>query len=45
LFYLNDPALPEIARRYGITYRHNLSELIELDADTTVQPDVFHVGR
>jgi hypothetical protein len=32
-FYLNDPALGRIQRRYGITYRHTLAELIALDTD------------
>ncbi len=31
-FYLNDPVLGELESRYGITYRHSLSELIVLDA-------------
>lgn len=31
-FYLNDPALAELEARYGITYKHSLSELISLDA-------------
>ncbi len=30
-FYSNDPVLHEIALKYGITYRHSLSELIEID--------------
>lgn len=31
-FYLNDPVLAELESRYGITYKHSLSELIALDA-------------
>jgi hypothetical protein len=30
-FYAGDPVLHEIAIKYGITYRHTLSELIEID--------------
>ncbi len=30
-FYANDPVLHEIGLKYGITYRHSLSELIEID--------------
>ncbi|HYU59549.1 MAG TPA: peroxidase family protein, partial [Solirubrobacterales bacterium] len=32
-FYAGDPALDQIAHRYGITYRHRLSELIALNTD------------
>jgi hypothetical protein len=40
-FYLNDPVLTTIRQSYGITYRHTLAELIQLDAGVTVQPNVF----
>ncbi len=30
-YYANDPEFHEIALKYGITYRHTLSELIEID--------------
>jgi len=30
-FYEGDPILHEIAVKYGVTYRHSLSELIEID--------------
>jgi hypothetical protein len=40
-FYLNDPVLNTIQQTYGITYRHTLAELIQLDAGVTVQPNVF----
>jgi hypothetical protein len=43
-FYARDPELRDIARRYGITYRHTLSELIALDAGQPRGPlpaDVF----
>jgi hypothetical protein len=43
-FYLNDPALRDIERTYGITYRHTLAELITLDTGATVQADVFHAA-
>jgi hypothetical protein len=41
LFYLRDPELGRIASRYGITYRHTLAELVKLDANTTVEANVF----
>jgi Animal haem peroxidase len=40
-FYRNDPALREIERRFGITYRHTLAEIIELNTDVDVQANVF----
>ena len=43
-FYLNDPALLVIRRLYGISSRHTLAELIQLNAGVTVQPDVFKAG-
>jgi len=43
-FYLNDPDLQTISQTYGITYQHTLADLIELDADTTVQANVFKAG-
>ena len=42
-FYLNDPALHQIERLYGIGYRRTLSELISLDSGATPNPDVFKV--
>jgi hypothetical protein len=42
-FYLADPVLPTIERTYGITYRHRLGEIIELNTDADVAADVFHV--
>jgi hypothetical protein len=44
-FYLNDPELPLIERLFGITYRHTLAEIIELNTGITVQPDVFKVAE
>ena len=41
-FYLNDPALGRIDDRYGITYRHTLAQIVELNTDTAVPSDVFH---
>jgi hypothetical protein len=43
-FYLNDPELQTIRQSYGIDYRHTLAELIQLDAGTTVEPDVFEAA-
>jgi Animal haem peroxidase len=40
-FYLNDPALQTITQSYGITYRHTLAGLVQLDAGVTVQANVF----
>jgi peroxidase len=31
-FYARDPVLAQIRRRFGITYRHTLGQLIALDA-------------
>jgi Animal haem peroxidase len=41
-FYLNDPVLRDIERDYGITYRHTLGEIIELNTGADVAADVFH---
>ena len=40
-FYLNDPALRDIERQYGITYRRTLGQIIEQNAGIDVQDDVF----
>ena len=40
-FYRNDPLLAEIERRFGITYRHTLAEVIELNTGVDVQANVF----
>ncbi len=40
-FYLTDPVLETIRQTYGITYRHTLAELIDLDAGVTVPANVF----
>jgi len=43
-FYANDPALATIERRYGITYRHSLADVIRANSDANVQEDVFHAA-
>ena len=43
-FYRNDPVLPEIHRRFGITYKHTLAKLIALNtevAHSSLQSNVF----
>jgi peroxidase len=44
MFYLNDPALGEIHRRFGISFRHTLAELIRLNTGADVEDDVFKVA-
>jgi hypothetical protein len=44
-FYLNDPELRIIERLFGITYRHTLAEIIELNTGITVADDVFKVAE
>ncbi|MGO9488136.1 MAG: peroxidase family protein [Solirubrobacteraceae bacterium] len=45
-FYLNDPTLATLESRYGLTYKHSLSELISLDGKVSrqqqPQADVFY---
>ena len=41
-FYGNDSALTTFRNNYGIDYRHTLAEIIKLNANVAVQPDVFH---
>src|SRR5262249_39207021 len=43
-FYLTDPDLQTISQTYGITYQPTLADLMELDADPPVQPNVFKAG-
>jgi len=44
-FYRNDPVLEQIGTLYGITFRHSLAELIELNTDfTPPAADVFKVA-
>ena len=40
-FYRNDPLLAEVDRRFGITFRHTLAEVIELNTGVDVQANVF----
>lgn len=40
-FYRTDPVLRLIEHAYGISYRHTLAELIQLNTGVTVQPNVF----
>jgi hypothetical protein len=43
-FYLNDPDLQTIERKYGISYKHSLAELISSDAGvprSSLQSNVF----
>jgi hypothetical protein len=40
-FYEGDGELRDIERRYGVTYRHTLAEIIELNTGLDVQPKVF----
>jgi len=44
-FYLNDPLLDGIRRHYGIDYRHTLANIIRMNTDATVLPDVFKASR
>lgn len=47
-FYLHDPVLAQIRRRYGIDYRHSLGDLIALDAGvprSSLPPNVFFAPR
>lgn len=40
-FYENDPALALIEKKFGITFRHTLAEIVKLDTGTDVAPNVF----
>lgn len=42
-FYFNDPVLRDIQRRYGITYRHTLGEIIQMNTGVRTQENVFVV--
>jgi hypothetical protein len=44
-FYLNDSALERIGDRYGVSYKHSLAEIVELNTDADVPDDVFHVAE
>jgi hypothetical protein len=46
-FYLHDPSLAAIQRRFGISYRHSLAEIIEMNTELgagDLQADVFKLG-
>jgi hypothetical protein len=40
-FYLNDPALKQIARTYGVAFGNTLAQVITANTGTAVQSDVF----
>jgi hypothetical protein len=42
--HLNDAGLGEIERLYGVTYRHTLGEIIEMNTGIDVQDNVFEVA-
>jgi hypothetical protein len=42
-FYANDSALADIKRRYGISFRRTLAQVIEQNSDGHVQSNVFRV--
>jgi peroxidase len=42
-FYAGDPALPLIERQFGISYRHTLAQLIQLNTGARTQPNVFQI--
>ncbi len=46
-FYANDPVLPLIQSRFGITYKHTLEQIINMNSDAGVNPgaDVFFQGQ
>jgi hypothetical protein len=44
-FYANDPVLRDIQRRYGITYRRTLSQLIVANTGARVQANAFRLAR
>jgi hypothetical protein len=43
-FYLADPELASIERKYGLTYRHTLTEVIQRNTHEDVQPNVFKLA-
>jgi hypothetical protein len=43
-FYASDPELARIERRYGISYRRSLAEIIERNTGQEVQPSVFEAA-
>jgi hypothetical protein len=43
-FYAHDRALGAIARRYGITYRHTLAQVIRMNTAAAAPDDVFRAA-
>jgi hypothetical protein len=43
-FYLNDPVMPAVQKAFGITYKHALSEIIQMNTGETVAPNVFKIS-
>ncbi len=43
-FYAADRELGAIERRYGISYRQTLAQVIEMNTQEDVQPNVFRTG-
>ena len=43
-FYAHDQALLDIKRRYGISYRRTLAQVIEQNSDGHVQSNVFRAN-
>ena len=41
-FYQNDPALADITRCYGVTYRHSLADIIQLNTGAVVRARRVH---
>lgn len=44
-FYANDPVLADVQRRYGITYRRTLAQLIVANTGARVQANAFRLAR
>ncbi|TMF60875.1 MAG: peroxidase, partial [Chloroflexi bacterium] len=42
-FYLNDPVLGTLEQAFGVTYRHTLAEVIELNTGVALQANVFRI--
>jgi peroxidase len=43
-FYANDPQLATIRRRYGISYRHTLAQIVRMNTAAVVPDDVFRAA-
>jgi hypothetical protein len=44
-FYAADPVLDQIERRFGVSYRHTLARIIEMNTGERVQPNVFKAAE